>query len=61
MRLYLALLAALLASCGGGDWDERESESEATTSGSVAPYNPNGTLVLVNRTSSAEAPAAPAK
>ena len=57
----MAVLAALLASCGGGNWDDNERESEPATGSFTAPYNPNGTLVLINDTSSAEAPAAPAK
>ena len=46
MRLALPFLAALLAGCGGGDWDDNDN-SEASTGTIVAPYNPNGTLVLV--------------
>jgi hypothetical protein len=64
MRFTLALLAASLASCGGGPWDESERESEAATSSftaPTAPYNPNGTLVLIYEAPSAKAPAAPAK
>ena len=63
MRLTLAVLAALLASCGGGPWDDNERESEATTGSftAPAPYNPNGTLVLIYDTPSAQAPATPAK
>jgi hypothetical protein len=70
MKFALAVLTALLASCGGGPWDDNERESEATTgsstaattgSSTAAPYNPNGTLVLIYDTPSAATPVAPVK